>query len=200
MKNNLFALLILVTCLSFEGSTPNQKISIINYNYTKVYNLSAKSSLYLKDLLLHNKVAVVIAHSVKCPFSIASEAKINALVEKYTADSVTFIYVNSNPFENKIAEPIELVENFSQHCKCPYILDNNRMIQSLFKIKKNGTMIVLKQNKGVGIDLFYEGPIDDSPQTPITKNNFLDYAIKNALENKASNFNTVETGCRILNH
>lgn len=124
----------------------------------------------------------------------------SSIIEKFSADSVTFLYVNSNPFENQIKEPLPELETFSGICKCPYLLDFNNSIKKLFDIKKNGTILVVKQVKGIGIDIFYNGPIDDSPQSKIALNNFLEIAIQNALQNTVSNFNTVETGCRILNH
>lgn len=197
-KHLLFILPFLFLCLSFVYRY--KYIDKSNYYHIKVFDLKADSASTLSEYIKED-IHVMIFHSISCPFNNIYEEKLSSIKKSYAKDSVHFVYVNSNAFENNIKKTDHQVLDFQKSSDCSYILDQDKTLKNLFNIQKNGTIVVFKQDNTKGIRLFYTGPLDDSPQSQETSNNYLDLALKNALlKDRNTNIDVIQTGCRITNH
>ena len=200
MKNRIYIsslLLIVIGLFSFATD------DLLDFSYLakdKIYELSYQKEKVISDIMTKDKITVLVFHSLKCPFSLSNQPKIDHLWQKYEKDSVKFVYVNCNPFENNPEKLFPETQKFSSKCGCIYLLDREHILKELFKADKNGTCVVCKRIDNQKIKVYYQGSIDANPQSTELNNNLLDLSIANGLQDVVSTFSAIETGCRILSH
>lgn len=199
LRNKIVKSIVLVAVCIFFSFQINTSLDLKTVSKTKFFDLSQNTTRYLYEFIPENKISVIVFHSVFCPFNTINQTKIDASRIDFQNDSISFIYVNCNPFENKPKNINPEVSKFVTKCQCTYILDESKIIENLFQVDKNSTLIVCKRLKNNALELFYEGSIDENPQSK-SNENLLNEAIKNALTGEKTPFTSVETGCRILNH
>lgn len=195
-KSILTATLLL--CASWAaGQLKN--ISTTRYTYLKVTEVKSKEAVYLRNLL-SDKLTVVIFHSFSCPFNSTYAYKIDSLAIQYESDSVQFIYINSNSMENEGTKLTPHQKTFIAESQPLYLLDREKRLMKLMDVDKNGMAIVCLQSKRSGIQVYYKGSIDDSPQKSNARKNYLKTAIDNGLAGKPTSNSGISTGCRIVSH
>lgn len=198
-KQSIIYLFVLFLVTSFISES-NSYIDSRSYRNITVFDLQTNSSSKLGTFLKDDDLYVLVFHSLTCPFNMVYDSKIDSLSKSNTADSVKFVYINSNTLENDIKNIEPNLTKFTAQKSNSYLLDKSHRLKNLFQITKNGTIIICKKEKSSGIKIFYRGPADDSPQSTIAKNDFLNLAIKRALLGKETIIDAIQTGCRITNH
>ena len=199
-------ILILIICFSFIFLSWNwvsniKKIPLIDYKYTKVFDVESEETVLFRNVMT-DKLNVIIFHSLDCPFNKIYHDKLNLLIEE--SDSINFIFINSNPSEIEENFSITTIPSFTYSKENSYyFLDKTRSIKRICDIKKNGTCLICQFKKSSSsIEIFYQGPVDNSPQNNESNSSedFLETAISNALNGKETKYKGFQTGCRILNH
>lgn len=173
-------------------------ISSTKYTYLKVAEVKSKEAFYFRNLL-SDRLTVIIFHSFNCPFNSIYAQKIDGLTLQYQTDSVQFIYVNSNSMENDGTKLTPDQKTFITNTKPLYVLDRDQKIMELMGVTKNGIALVCLQ-KGRGIEVYYQGSIDDAPKKINAQKNYLKTAIDNGLATKTTFPDGISTGCRIVSH
>jgi hypothetical protein len=200
LKNRIHIASLALIALSLFSFKADEYLDFSYYAKDKIYEQSYQTKKIISDILIKDKVTVLVFHSLKCPFSLSNQPKIDHLWQKYEKDSVKFVYVNCNPFENNPQKLFAETQKFASKCGCLYLLDREYILKDLFKADKNGTCVVCKRIDDKKIVVYYQGSIDANPQSLELNNNLLDLSIANGLQNKVSTFSAIETGCRILSH
>lgn len=126
--------------------------------------------------------AVVVFHSLKCPYDAHYADRIKKLVEAY-GNKVSFFLVNANPEADEQADKMKAAYA-SWGMNIPYLADKDQMLMIALNAKKTPEAVLLKQEGGQ-FKVVYQGAIDDNPQVHHdTDINFLENAIKEVLAGK----------------
>jgi hypothetical protein len=200
LKNRIYISTLLLIVTGLFSFTTDDLLDFSYYAKDKIYELSYQKEKVLPEILNKDKITVLVFHSLKCPFSLSNQPKIDHLWQKYEKDSVKFVYVNCNPFENDPEKLFPDTHKFASKCGCLYLLDRVHILKNLFTVDKNGTCVVCKRIDDKHIKVYYQGSIDANPQSRELNNNLLDLSIANGLKDITSRFSAIETGCRILSH
>jgi thiol-disulfide isomerase/thioredoxin len=140
--------------------------------------------------------AVVVFHSLKCPYDAHYAERIKKLVGAY-GGNVSFFLVNSNPEPDEQADKMQSAYA-GWGLNIPYITDKDQALMVALNAKKTPEAILLKK-EGSELKIVYQGAIDDNPQVHTdTGANFLENAIKEVLAGKNPTVATERViGCTI---
>lgn len=140
--------------------------------------------------------AVVVFHSLKCPYDAHYAERIKKLVDVY-GNNVSFFLVNSNQELDEQADKMKAAY-LNWGMSIPYVADKDQTLMAALSAKKTPETVLLRKD-GPQLKVVYQGAIDDNPQVHHdTDVNFLENAIKEVLSGKTPSIPTERViGCTI---
>ena len=180
----VFTLLLLAVAFA-QNAKPGSKIGDINLPDVvngSNFSLSANSD---------KKAIVLIFLSVGCPVSNAYNGRIAALIEKYSAQGVQFVGINSDRRE----KPADIKKHAAENgLSMPILKDKGNKIANMLAATVTPEVYVVSGDK----TLLYHGRIDDSQRPTHVKRKDLEAALDNILSgDPVGNDVTKAFGCRI---
>ncbi|MCR9253018.1 MAG: redoxin domain-containing protein [bacterium] len=185
---------ILVTLLLvglISANAVSQEIKL----YDVVSEKDVKFPMYGKSGL-----SLVIFTSNVCPYSEYYKDRIKDLYDQCESIGIQLVLVNSNSSEVKPEESTELMkkQSLDEEFSFPYLADKEQLAQKTLDAKKNPEAFLIKKSNQ-SLEVLYRGSIDDNPRSEKgVRQNYLESAIKKALEGKSSE-STHAFGCSIKN-
>lgn len=181
--------LLLASLISANAVSQEMKL------YDVVSEKDVKFPVYGKSGL-----SLVIFTSNVCPYSEYYKDRIKNLHDQCESKGIRLVLVNSNSSEVKPEESTELMkkQSLDEEFKFAYLADKEQLAQNLLNAKKNPEAFLIKKSNQ-SFEVLYRGSIDDNPRSEEgVRQNYLENAIKRALEGKSSDF-THAFGCSIKN-
>ena len=152
-----------------------------------------------------NKLAIVIVFSSNtCPYSKLYEQRILNLYASYSEKNVAFLLINSN--NSSLSDVDNIMRMKIKASKIalpfPYLADKENLAMKIFKAEKTPEVFVLAKNIKNDLIVFYNGAIDDSPQSEeFVKNKYIELALNNILVGKPAPIQYKRpVGCRIISN
>jgi len=131
-----------------------------------IEDLSAKELMSGQEFIIGNqeidKGLVLIFHTMGCPFVNMYENRLNYILETYTSQGFSFVFVN--PKKEELSEPTALRGHISEkNISIPYLMDENLVLTKFFEITKIPEIVLLTKGSD-GIEVSYRGAFDNNPQ------------------------------------
>lgn len=190
----LFVLYGLFIVRSSQSQSP--VASIPDFTLT---NVSTNVAVSLKDYD-SNKAIVIVFTSNTCPYAKLYEQRILNLYNAYQDKNIAFLLINSNSSTLTDVDNIMRmkIKAGKMNLPFPYLADKENLAMKIFKAEKTPEAFVLAKKKSELI-IFYQGAIDDSPQTAdLVKSNYIELALNNILQDKPAPIQYKRpVGCRI---
>jgi len=170
-----------------------QQPDLREFNETNVVTGENLSLLSFKD----SKGIVLLFISNECPYAQYYQGRITSMVEKYAADGISFILVNSHLDNEESPSGMKRMSD-EWDLDIPYLADKSQRLKRTFDIRKSPTAIILKP-LNEGFSIYYSGRIDNNPLVEgDVKEAYLLDNINSLLANKpAAHPNNRSVGCMI---